>query len=159
MKIQGKYLVVGVLLLLSAGLAFDSMTNYLNPYLSVTHVAANTDRYEGRSIQVMGVIAIGSIVRGGEGTTIFAVTDGDETLDVTYVGALPQNFDQGKDVVVVGSLRGGESLEASKILMKCPSKYESGSAPLLGNHVFWVALAMALVAVAYLVITVAWKRG
>ena len=78
---------------------------------------------------------------------------------VSYCATCDGPLYRDKDVVVVGSLRGGEPLEASKILMKCPSKYEGERAPLLGNHVFWVALAMALVAVAYLVITVAWKRG
>ncbi len=159
MKILGKHLVAGVLLLFSFGLAFDSLTNYLNPYLSVTHVANNLDRYEGKNIQVMGVIAIGSIVRGDEGTTRFAITDGSGSLEVTYVGTLPQNFDQGKDIVVVGTFKGGEPFDASKILMKCPSKYEGESAPMLGNHIFWVALVIALVAVTYLVVTAVWKRG
>lgn len=159
MKIQGKHLVAGILLLISAGLAFDSLTNYLNPYLSVTQVASNLDRYEGKNIQVMGVVAIGSIIRGDEGITRFAITDGSGSLDVTHVGTLPQNFDQGKDIVVVGTFKGGEAIDASKILMKCPSKYEGESAPLLGNHVFWVALVIALVAVVYLVITLVWKRG
>lgn len=159
MKIQGKYLLAGALLLFSVGLAFDSLTNYLNPYLSITQIAGDKDRYEGKSIQVMGVVAIDSIFRGGEGITKFAVTDGEGILNVNYIGALPQNFDHGKDVVVVGTLHDGEVLEASKILMKCPSKYEGESAPLIGNHVFWVALAIAAVAVAYLTLTTLWKRG
>lgn len=151
--------MTGILLLFSAGLAFDSLTNYLNPYLSVTQVSDDMDRYEGKNVQVMGVVAVDSIVRGNEGTTKFAVTDGEEILDVNYVGALPQNFDQGKDVVVVGTLHEGEVLEASKILMKCPSKYEGERASLVGNHVFWAALGIAAVAVAYIVLTVLWKRG
>ena len=159
MKIQGKHVVAGVLLLFSAGLAFDSLTNYLNPYLSVTQVSTNLDRYEGKNIQVMGVVAIGSIVRGDEGATRFAITDGFGSLEVAYVGTLPQNFDQGKDIVVVGTFRGGKAIDASKILMKCPSKYEGESVPILGNHVFWVALVIALVAVVYLVITLVWKSG
>jgi cytochrome c-type biogenesis protein CcmE len=145
MRIQGKHVVAGVLLLLSAGLAFDSISNYINPYLSVTQVALNLERYSGKSIQVMGIVKSGSFIRGDGGTIQFTLTDGQESLPVQFTGATPQNFDEGKDVVAVGSLTGEASLEAAQLLVKCPSKYE--------------AVALAIIAVAYLAVTTFWKRG
>jgi len=159
MKIQGKHMVAGVLLLLSAGLAFDSVSNYINPYLSVTQVALNLERYSGKSIQVMGIVELGSFIRGDGGTIQFTITDGQESLPVQFTGATPQNFDEGKDVVAVGSLTGEASLEAAQLLVKCPSKYEGENPPQQNNHVFLTAVALAVLAVVYLAVTTFWKRG
>lgn len=159
MKIKGKYLVAGVLLIFSAFLAYDSLSNYINPYLSVTSVVRNVDRYRGKSLQVMGVVQIGTFDRGNDGTIRFAINDGTEAIDVVYTGALPQNFDEGKDVVVVGSLEGDETVDAKQILVKCPSKYEGEDVPQQNNHVFLAALGVALIAVVYLAVTMFWKRG
>ena len=159
MKIQGKHVVAGVLLLFSAGLAFDSVSNYINPYLSVTQVALNFNRYSGKSIQVMGIVEPGSFIRGDGGTIKFTLTDGQESLPVQFTGATPQNFDEGKDVVAVGSLTGEASLEAEQLLVKCPSKYEGESPPQQNNHVFLAAIALAVLALAYLAVTMFWKRG
>lgn len=159
MKIQGKHVVAGVLLLLSAGLAFDSISNYINPYLSVTQVALNLERYSGKSIQVMGIVESGSFIRGDGGTIQFTLTDGQESLPVQFTGATPQNFDEGKDVVAVGSLTGEASLEAAQLLVKCPSKYEGENPPQQNNHVFLAAVALTVLAVAYLAVTTFWKRG
>jgi len=159
MKIKGKYLVAGILLLFSALLAYDSLSNYVNPYLSVTQVVKNLDHYNGRNLQVMGVVELGSFDRGNDGTIRFALNDGTEAINVKYTGALPQNFDEGKDVVIVGSLSGDATVDATQILVKCPSKYEGETPPQQNNHVFLTALAFSLVAVAYLGITMLWKRG
>jgi cytochrome c-type biogenesis protein CcmE len=159
MKIQGKHMVAGVLLLFSAGLAFDSVSNYVNPYLSVTQVALNFNRYSGKSIQVMGIVEPGSFIRGDGGTIKFTLTDGQESLQVQFTGATPQNLDEGKDVVAVGSLTGEASLEAEQLLVKCPSKYEGENLPQQNNPVFLAAIALALLAFAYLAVTMLWKRG
>jgi len=159
MKVKGKYIVVGLLLAFSAFLAYDSLSNYISPYLSVTKVVNNIDQYQGRSLQVMGVVESGSFDRGNDGTIRFSLNDGTEALNVIYTGALPQNFDEGKDVVVVGSLNGDETVEARQILVKCPSKYEGEDPPQQNNHIFLAALGVALVAVAYLGVTMLWKRG
>lgn len=159
MKIQGKHMVAGVLLLFSVGLAFDSVSNYINPYLSVTQVALNLDKYSGKSIQVMGIVELGSFIRGDGGMIRFTLTDGMESLPVQFKGAAPQNFDEGKDVVAVGSLTGEASLDAAKILVKCPSKYEGENPPQQNNHIFLAAMGVALLAVGYLAFTTFWKRG
>ncbi len=159
MKIQGKHMVAGVLLLFSAGLAFDSMSNYINPYLSVTQVALNLNRYSGKSIQVMGIVEPGSFIRGDGGTIRFTLTDGQESIPVQFTGTTPQNLDEGKDVVAVGSLTGEASLEAEQLLVKCPSKYEGENLPQQNNNVFLAAIALAGLAFAYLAVTMLWKRG
>ena len=49
--------------------------------------------------------------------------DGD-VMPVTFDKGEPGNFDQAKTVVVVGRLDEAGTMEASQILVKCPSKYE-----------------------------------
>ena len=159
MKISGKYVVAGILLIFSGFLAYDSLSNYINPYLSVTSVVRNIDQYRGRSIQVMGVVQFDTFDRGNDGTIRFAINDGTEAIGVVYTGALPQNFDEGKDVVVVGSLDGDDTVDARQILVKCPSKYEGEEAPQQNNHVFLAALGVAFIALGYLGVTMFWKRG
>ena len=159
MKIQGKYIVAGIILLFSIGLALDSASNYMNPYLSVTVVNNNWNSYVEKNIQVMGRVKEGSVFRGDGGMTGFMISDGTEMVDVQYSKPLPQNFDEGKDVVVVGSPSSDGTLIASNILVKCPSKYESDTPPQENTHIFYTAIALAVLAGTYLATTIVWKRS
>ena len=60
MKITNKHILIVVLLAVSIGLAYDSMANYMNPYIAVADVATNPSRYTGKSLQVIGVVEPGS---------------------------------------------------------------------------------------------------
>jgi cytochrome c-type biogenesis protein CcmE len=58
------------------------------------------------------------------GEFAFAMDDGEgDVMNVVYRGVKPGNFDQAEKVVVVGKYE-GEVLQASQILVKCPSKYD-----------------------------------
>jgi cytochrome c-type biogenesis protein CcmE len=159
MKIQGKYIIAGILLLFSAGLAFDGLSNYINPYLSVSETTRNVDKYSGKNIQVMGIVAAGSLNRGNGSNINFILTDHKESLAIKYSGALPQNFGEGKDIVAVGSLTKEERLEATKLLVKCPSKYEGTDPPQHMNYLFLAAIGLAVLAILYIAITTLWKRS
>ncbi|MES2428533.1 MAG: cytochrome c maturation protein CcmE [Bacteroidota bacterium] len=45
-----------------------------------------------------------------------------EECKVVFTGAKPQDFERSEQIVLTGQMRGNE-FHASKILMKCPSKY------------------------------------
>ena len=47
-----------------------------------------------------------------------------ETLNITYKGIKPGNFDSANKAVVRGNYRSGEFV-ADQLLLKCPSKYEN----------------------------------
>lgn len=54
----------------------------------------------------------------------FDMTDKNgRTCKVVYLDAKPQDFERSEQVVVVGKMEDDE-FHASKILMKCPSKYQ-----------------------------------
>ncbi len=46
-------------------------------------------------------------------------------LPVVYKGVKPDTFEQGESVVAEGRLGSDGVFQASNILVKCPSKYES----------------------------------
>jgi len=158
LKLQKKHVLVVVLLALSAGLAYDSVSNYVNPYVSVTDVLANTEQYQGRSMQVIGEVVPESLERSDEGTMSFLITDGESIIMVHYAGAPPQNLEQGSEVVVVGSLSEAGVIDASSLLVKCPSKYE-GEDEQGVSHVFLAGMAVAALGVTYLLYTMLWKRN
>ncbi|MFN7313197.1 MAG: cytochrome c maturation protein CcmE [Bacteroidota bacterium] len=45
-----------------------------------------------------------------------------------YRAPEPADFDRSEKIVIIGKMN-GETFEASKILLKCPSKYNEGQAP------------------------------
>ena len=51
------------------------------------------------------------------------VDDNGKEQKVEYNQPMPQDFIKSEKVVVIGSYK-GESFQASKILLKCPSKYQ-----------------------------------
>lgn len=55
----------------------------------------------------------------------FSIKDSDgEILPVVYKGSKPGNFDSAPRVSVLGTYQSGE-FQAERILVKCPSKYQS----------------------------------
>lgn len=152
-------MVVAIFLLSSAFLAYDSLSTYVNPYLSVTQVARFPERYANKNVQVIGVVDMNSVVMEAAGDVKFDITDGGDRLPIVYRGSLPQNSDQSENVVVIGTVTDTGSLESTQILIKCPSKYESKEEAPLSNQFFVAALLLIFAAVAYLVVTMLWKKG
>ena len=68
-----------------------------------------------------GLVAEGSIVQSGE-TTKFVVTDGAESLPVSFTGILPDLFSEGQGMIATGSLVEG-TFVANEILAKHDETY------------------------------------
>lgn len=158
MKITNKHIIIVVLLALSAGLAYDSLSNYINPYVSVTEIVSKSTSYTGKNLQVMGKMSADSLERGDDGSLSFDLTDGSSYITVTYKGIPPQNLDPENEIVVVGSIEDGGTLQASQIMVKCPSKYEGEDSGQL-SHVFIAGMGVALLGAGYLAYTMFWKKN
>ena len=109
-------------------------------------------------MQVMGIIEADSLQRSDDGSIGFTLTDGSASIEVTYRGVPPQSLEQGGDVVVVGSLTEAGAIEASQIMVKCPSKYEGEDQPGV-SHVFLAAMAVAALGAGYLVYTMVLRKS
>jgi cytochrome c-type biogenesis protein CcmE len=54
--------------------------------------------------------------------TFYLIDEKGEKKKVVYRAPEPQDFERSEKVVIIGKMK-GENFEASKILLKCPSKY------------------------------------
>lgn len=88
--------------------------------------------YEGKKVQVSGAVVADSLTSEGS-TAVFAIApeegDPSEELTVSYDGALPATFGTGVVAICTGTVTDGV-LNATEMVTKCPSKYESAEGSL-----------------------------
>jgi cytochrome c-type biogenesis protein CcmE len=80
----------------------------------------------GRSFRLGGLVEQGSVQRStddGHPATSFRVTDGNASVNVTYVGVLPDLFREGQGVVTLGALQSNGTFRASEVLAKHDENY------------------------------------
>jgi cytochrome c-type biogenesis protein CcmE len=81
-----------------------------------------------QAVRVAGVVQAGSVVRNDSNDLIkFVITDGNQSLPVTYSGVVPDIFRPGIQVVVEGHYIGQGPFQAQTLLAKCPSKFQSAT--------------------------------
>ena len=79
---------------------------------------------QGRTFRIGGMVEKGSVKRQPDGVTVqFVVTDTAKTIPVTYKGALPDLFREGKGVVAQGQLGVDGVFRASEVLAKHDENY------------------------------------
>ncbi|KKG13455.1 hypothetical protein EO98_10935 [Methanosarcina sp. 2.H.T.1A.6] len=94
-------------------------------YLAVSELLSDPQSYVGQNINAMGIVEDGSL-ETSPGMTSFELKDeNDENLKihVNYVGNLPSNIAEGKQVTISGTMVSESTFEANKIVTGCPSKY------------------------------------
>lgn len=109
-------LVLGAAALLSLG------GNIMSPYISFQEAMQSGGSY----VQVMGTIDKTQPVTY-QGTSMrFILNDGKaSTLQISYNGPKPVNFEHATQAVVLGTYDpAGKVFMADKLLLKCPSKYQ-----------------------------------
>ncbi len=113
--------LAGVLLII-AFVAFGAgaFKSSLTPYVSF-----EVARSSGNAVQVAGRLLANSTrfdeERGALAFTL--VSEAGDTLTVTYKGMKPGNFEEATQIVAIGRFN-GTALEAERLLVKCPSKYQ-----------------------------------
>jgi len=101
-------------------MAFSFKSN-ISPYVTVTHVVESGQL---DNVQVNGTIVPGSTKHYPDNNTrFFDLTDGKNKMRVKFTGVLT-NYQEGIPAVVIGDYSNGLFI-ADKVLLKCPSKYES----------------------------------
>jgi cytochrome c-type biogenesis protein CcmE len=77
-----------------------------------------------RQLRIGGLVEEHSVTREADGKTIdFRVTDGNNTVAVSFTGGLPDLFREGQGVVAEGVLKRDGSFLASNVLAKHDEKY------------------------------------
>ena len=79
----------------------------------------------GRSYELTGKVALGSVERTEEGLR-FKIRDrtGPTAVPVEYSGVVPDPFREGREVIVSGRMQEGSFVaERDSLVTKCPSKF------------------------------------
>ncbi|MBI4491659.1 MAG: cytochrome c maturation protein CcmE [Chloroflexi bacterium] len=113
----------GVLLLAMAYLVLTATSSSTVYYLTVPELRAQ-GMAPGKLVRVSGDVAEGSIVR--DGTRVrFAIADSSGDLPVAYAGVVPDIFGENVQVVVEGRPDAEGTFQATTLLAKCPSRFDS----------------------------------
>jgi cytochrome c-type biogenesis protein CcmE len=91
-----------------------------------------TGQYDGKNVKVGGKVIAGTINRDASGVhfTIQDLTGKTDTVKVTYNGQMPNTFEDGVDVVIVGKYAAADGVvSADQLQTKCPSKYKGSASP------------------------------
>ena len=101
-------------------------------YHTPSEFLASSSEYVNTVVRVNGKVVRGSIrqsadsASGGVPAIDFELGDSLSTMQVRYVGtAVPDAFRDGADVVVEGEYMSSGTVNATQLLVKCPSKYEA----------------------------------
>jgi cytochrome c-type biogenesis protein CcmE len=96
-------------------------------YLTVTELAQMPRAPRSEGFRLDGKVVPGSIQYDQRGPELaFHMTDGKAEVSVLYAGLMPDAFADGREVVVEGTYHQDRRvLEATKLVTKCPSKYEA----------------------------------
>jgi cytochrome c-type biogenesis protein CcmE len=130
-KSSGKWkFLIGGLLILSA-IAYVTISSFqTNAIYYLTLQEMNTQRGSmiSQPVRINAPLDKTSIQFDDKTLTLkFNLKDGDLILPVVYKGVKPDTFEQGESVVAEGKLGADGVFQASTILVKCPSKYESAT--------------------------------
>ncbi len=128
-KTGGKWkFVIGGLLILGA-IAYVTFTSFQSNaiyYLTLKELDAQRSSIVGQPVRVNAPLDKSSIQFDDKSLTLkFNLVEESRVLPVVYKGVVPDTMDKGESVVVEGKLGADGVFNASTILVKCPSKYES----------------------------------
>lgn len=114
------YWIAAVLTLAFVGFGLTAFQKTLTPYLSFDEARKSTG-----VVQVMGGLDKESdrYDTGREELSFDLVDPAGHRMPVTYRGTRPGNFKDAISIVAIGRYQDGR-IEAEKLLVKCPSKYQ-----------------------------------
>ena len=123
-KVKLRVLFISLLLvsvILSIFLVLKSLEENVVYFLSPTEIK-NLSEINNKKIRIGGMVKNQSIIVNSD-KVIFIVTDFKNEISVSYSGAVPNLFEEGKGVVAEGFLKDRSFLVADKILAKHDENY------------------------------------
>jgi cytochrome c-type biogenesis protein CcmE len=125
---QIKFIVGSVLIVLAVGyLITTSISKTSKFFLTVDELTVAAAQYQGAGLKVKGKVVNGSINRNPDNAlqVSFRIEENKAMLPVTYKGVTPDMFEDGREVVVEGTLGRDGVFHANTLMTSCPSKYEA----------------------------------
>ena len=121
-KFIAAIIVIGVAI---SYLVYGGVNDTMVYYLTVQELKDRVPSVYKQKVRVSGKVVPGSIRNEIDGSLEFTIADGEETVDVTYKGIVPDIFKDDVEAVVEGLYTPDNVFVASLLLAKCPTKYES----------------------------------
>ena len=120
-----RFLFGGIIVFLAIGyLVFMGFQGSMTYYYTVSELMEQGSSIYDENVRVKGQIAPDSVEQEVTGRILrFAITDGENSLSVTYQGAVPDTFKAGAEVVVEGQFNSNGIFQAHTLMPKCPSRY------------------------------------
>jgi cytochrome c-type biogenesis protein CcmE len=124
-RTQRRLVLIGcaaVVLLGAGGLVLSQLTDKIVFFYSPSDLA---EKHVGPGTQIRlgGLVKTGSVVRSQNLVVRFDVTDGQNTVPVSYQGLLPDLFREGQGVVTEGAFEPSGTFTATTVLAKHDEKY------------------------------------
>lgn len=116
------FVALGLCLLgVAAALVLTAFEDNIVFFHSPTDIAEGKVKTDNR-VRLGGLVAEGSWKKLPDAVSTFIVTDGANTVNVSYKGILPDLFREGQGVVTEGRMVGG-TFKADEVLAKHDEKY------------------------------------
>jgi cytochrome c-type biogenesis protein CcmE len=109
----------------AAALALSAFRDNLVFFLAPSDIAGKAPTM-GRDFRLGGLVEQGSVQRttdDGHPAARFLVTDGKASVQVNYVGILPDLFREGQGIVALGTMNSDGTFRASEVLAKHDETY------------------------------------
>jgi cytochrome c-type biogenesis protein CcmE len=104
---------------------YQTMQSSWAYYYSVDEFSANKAVVNGQSLRIAGTVKSGSISRDLQKMNLTFTLSGTKTeIPVSYIGTVPDNFEEDKEVVIQGRLDTKGIFQADLLLTRCESKYK-----------------------------------
>lgn len=126
--------MVGLALALAVGLASVGLRDAA-AFFQTPSEFVEAPPPDGRAVRIGGLVETGSIRTYGEGIA-FTLSDDEASIDVRFVGLVPNLFREGQCVIAFGARAGDGVLEAERLLAKHDETYrppEIDAAPRLAE--------------------------
>ena len=119
MNINVRYLIGLLVIIFVLALSYGTISNYIEEYKTVSEVVTENTT---QMTWVNGTIQKGSFISLNTGEYIFVITDGISFMNVSFTGELPPSLSTESNIVIFGTFK-NSSFHASKMITKCPTKY------------------------------------
>jgi cytochrome c-type biogenesis protein CcmE len=108
------------LIAIAGGLVLFALRGSISLFKSPSEIATIAT---GTRLRIGGLVKDGSVEKTSGGLTTFAITDGANSVAVSYRGPLPDLFREGQGVVAEGVLDAPGWLQADTVLAKHDERY------------------------------------
>ena len=105
---------------------YQAMQSSWAYYYSVDDFIANKNQAQHHSLRIAGTVKQNSVVRDLQKMSMnFTLAGTGTEVSVAYKGSVPDNFAEGREVVVEGHLDATGIFQAETLITRCESKYKA----------------------------------